>query len=793
MKWGGGAVVEILRCVLAVASVMLASDSILVVSEWCDAFLGRAACLGLVALSWREWRGAGRTGPGLRLALAAVAAGSAWLSFTPDHSALRMILVAWVVGFMWLGEVGIGGARRWPRGEAQGAGLACLLPVHLAALAYAMALGACERSAAVWLAWREVGGWAGHCVGGWVAGLPICGFGLLALVTIAGAGEVRRAHAAWCGALVAGFAGIEIFLSLKAPLTAVTVSACHLGGVGLVAAVVTGAARASGAASRGAAGPSCAADSLSRAAAGRRSIRIPAPRLPVYAISIGLTVAGLVTIWLPAPPPSFRQPAEGHRRPSVLLYSRGFLDWKVPGFDQVGLVNSGMFGLFRRALEREAFGSSGSVTEIEGGIRADDLAGVGLVVVINPTGGLGQADGQVLEEFVRAGGGLLVLGDHTNIGGSMHRLNSILAFTGIRFNFDSAVPMRSHWRGCLEVRRHPVTASAWRGSRRRCPPEELLQVAVGASLAVTAPALPLVVGRYGFADAGDSLNGGAGAYIGDLARGRGEAVGDVVLVAAEEVGRGRVLVFGDTSPFQNGALFLSQRLVCDAVEWVAPGVRRPRNHSGSGALRYADEMALIDFSLRPRASVSLFTETSLGGLANCLARVGVSAVPAFSRADWDSAARYLFLVAPTRLGRDDADALLGYAGQGGNVILAQGYASSQPCAGLLSRLGLAIEDIPLGNGDPAAGIGHKDAWAIRLADSDTIASHSKVLARAFGYPTAITVPVGRGSVTLLSDSRLLLDENLEGEWRAERRNISFVSRLIEQFRKGSEAGHADAP
>jgi hypothetical protein len=332
----------------------------------------------------------------------------------------------------------------------------------------------------------------------------------------------------------------------------------------------------------------------------------------------------------------------------------------------------------------------------------------------------------------------------------------------------------------------------------RCPPEALLQIAVGASLAIVPPAYPIVVGRYGFEDAGDSLNGGPGAFMGNLAHERGESVGDVVLVAAQQVGRGRVLVFGDTSPFQNGALFLSQGLASNAIQWLAGN---PRVSGGGLAFTYADEVALIDFSLRPRARLTLFDEASLGGLANCLARAGIVAAPAFSRSAWSQGARYLFLVSPTRFGRRDADRLATYMFEGGNVILAQGYNVPPPCRLLLSRFGLAIEDIPLGAGEAGSRVVHKDAWAISCPVRDgECAPDTLVRASAFGHPTVVTKRLGRGSLTLISDGRFFLDENLEGERRAEPRNLAFVNDLISALRaegpqpveSGRDVGHASA-
>ncbi|MFZ1947203.1 MAG: DUF4350 domain-containing protein [bacterium] len=498
----------------------------------------------------------------------------------------------------------------------------------------------------------------------------------------------------------------------------------------------------------------------------------------------------------------------------------------MPGYDRLGLANSGMFGLFRVSLERWAgavggrlilLGPAGSadcsdlaedLADSPGLLRRsyaitpEALGRMSAIVFINPTRGLEPRELESVEHFVRRGGGLLVMGDHTDIGGSREPLNSLLSFTGISFNFDSAVPLRRHWRGCLEVRGPAATASLLRG---QMPEEIMAEIAVGASLEVRPPAVPLVVGRYGFSDQGDRANGGNGAYLGDLVQGRTERAGEVVLVACEEVGQGRVLVFGDTSPFQNGALVFSRELAEDAMVWVGG---RGRSPAGSPVgLAWSDRTALIDFSLHPRASASLFAESSLGGLANCLAREGIVAVPAPTKDTWHDPSRnrpdYIFLVSPTRMSGDDAARLARYAEDGGQVILCAGYDEPQVCAPLLSRVGLEICDIPLGRGDGASDrsgrVAHKDAWAIRweprradraahsqygLTDGGTstpggrACADTSVLASAFGYPTVVRVGCGRGAVTLVADGGLLLDENLEGERRANRTNVAFVRRLV---------------
>jgi hypothetical protein len=402
---------------------------------------------------------------------------------------------------------------------------------------------------------------------------------------------------------------------------------------------------------------------------------------------------------------------------------------------------------------------------------------VGVVIFINPTTRLTDGEVSTLERFVTSGGGLLVLGDHTDIGGSKEPLNTVLSFTAIRFNFDSAMPLRKHWQGCLETRRHPVTRSTHG--------EVMLQMGIGASLEIEEPAFPVVVARYGFSDAGDPLNGGMGAYMGNGRHETGEGIGDIVVVAGQCIGRGRVVTFGDTSPFQNSAMLLSRQLVSDVVTWLGACRDEKSVYSlaDSACLSADEDNALIDFSLRPLANLELFTGASLGGLANCLVRAGVSAICAFSSDQWQECSTHLFLINPTRSPTDlERQWLLDYIATGGNLIVSKGYVSPQPCRNLLSNLGFSIKPVPLGGGDARARISHKDAWWVAYGgEADT-----SVLATAFGYPTVVNMRLGDGTVTMIGDGRLLLDENLEGEFDGNLDNMRFVVDLAKELGSGRQ-------
>ena len=92
-------------------------------------------------------------------------------------------------------------------------------------------------------------------------------------------------------------------------------------------------------------------------------------------------------------------------------------------------------------------------------------------------------------------------------------------------------------------------------------------VAVGASLELSGNAGPLLVGRYAFSDAGIRENV-MGSLLGNYHYDRGERLGDVTLVATATHGRGRVVVWGDTSAFQGVSSFYPE-VVGPMLAWLS--------------------------------------------------------------------------------------------------------------------------------------------------------------------------------------------------------------------------------
>ncbi len=113
----------------------------------------------------------------------------------------------------------------------------------------------------------------------------------------------------------------------------------------------------------------------------------------------------------------------------------------------------------------------------------------------------------------------------------------------MRVRFDSATFAIGGWLQSYEALRHPA-------SRGVSDTENDFGVVIGASVDVRPPARPLLAGRWGWADPGDVRS--PSGMMGNGRYDSGEKLGDLVLVAEQSFGRGKIVAFGDTSSFSNG-------------------------------------------------------------------------------------------------------------------------------------------------------------------------------------------------------------------------------------------------
>lgn len=492
----------------------------------------------------------------------------------------------------------------------------------------------------------------------------------------------------------------------------------------------------------------------------------------------------------------------------ILVHNRGGLDWDWPVFGKFGAFSGGMFGLLPVYCRANGYGFE--VLDRDR-VTPQDLSGFQILILINSPKVWEGEERRAVHDFVARGGGLLILGDHTDVFGLMRGFNSLLDEFGILFRFDSAYHARTTWRGCLATSPDAV-ASGW--------DLESPGVAIGASLELRGGARPLLTARYGHSDRGSRTNV-VGSFLGNYTYEGGEPLGDLTLVATATRGRGRVVVLGDTSPFQGGLSHSFPRVVGPLLEFLsrpAGVLERPsartlaaacllaalfvpwaaRSAGGTTAavavslltgvagawgasrthlptpIAIASDCVLVDSSHLPAVGHYEARVNPCGPLYTNLLRCGLRVVD-LDR--WDRAAivraRGIAFIAPQRsFTRAQVADLLRAEEAGGVVLLAVGQPDAAASRSLLRAHGLDLSRRPLGT-IPSGVTGHGrrgrekprflDAWPIvRTSGADPAADpRVDVLYRAGDDVIVLFRRQGRGGLLLFADSRFFSIMNVE--------------------------------
>lgn len=237
---------------------------------------------------------------------------------------------------------------------------------------------------------------------------------------------------------------------------------------------------------------------------------------------------------------------------TVLFYKQGALDWDTARFGKYGQRSGGMFGLMPKYLK-----AAGSSTRMIDSLKPSVLAGGDVLVMINLNKALTKKELFTVWQFVRHGGGLLLLGDHTDLAGHMKNFNKILMHVPLKLKFDSAMPSRYTWDNLMEIRPHVLSSGFGYEARRSWW--------VGASLACEYPTVPLVIGKYCYSDKGYKDNPKK-AFLGNRRFDSYERLNDNVLAAVVPYGKGKIMVCGDTSAYHNTVFMTTHRFVRHTME-----------------------------------------------------------------------------------------------------------------------------------------------------------------------------------------------------------------------------------
>lgn len=526
-----------------------------------------------------------------------------------------------------------------------------------------------------------------------------------------------------------------------------------------------------------------------------------------------VTALAAALLLLATPPTSWRRPV-----PRELVFlERGVVSFTSPDYTRFGKMAGGMFG--KLPDYARLFGCNSTVVkEIPAVLTPGQV-----LVITNLDEDLGAETRARIWKFVADGGALWVLGDHTFIKNGRNHLNELLAPTHISLKNDSAQFFPQGWFNSY----HFIQGTPFGALRDDA--ENRPGILVGASLDLRAPAQPFILGRHGYSDWGLEQPDGDRGYLGDFKYQPSERLGDLVLVAGERHGKGRVLVFGDTSSFFATNLSRSYELLRASLSWLgesnawslpatkpgraaaallllafaaamfrwrhAPVAAAPlaaaaaltlAGHQPTGLLPYDDawsrnQLALIDFSHQPYASKHSSTGAGLHGVSINLLRYGLLPV---TMNEWDPGmlerARYLILNAPRRpLTAADRKRITRFMENGGTVILGCGYQHAAASRQLLEPLGIAIGGIPLGRffDKPAfqQPVSFMCAWEIAAKPPEA----AVLCAYDDQRPLMIALPVGKGKLIVIADSEFLHNRNVEGHENHDPANTTFLKNLFD--------------
>jgi hypothetical protein len=534
-------------------------------------------------------------------------------------------------------------------------------------------------------------------------------------------------------------------------------------------------------------------------------------RVPL-AVGGGLLAAALVVTVAP----SSRPPDLKGKR--IVLYEQGFLNWLKPTHGQYGRLSIGMYGMLPTFLQ-----SLGAETAFTTDLSSQDLQDADALVVIYPNEPWEPGQLDAVWDFVRRGGSLLVMGEHTvQHDNGASRFNELLAPTDIRVRFDSAMFAVGGWLQSYEALWHPTTAGIG-------DTENEFGIVIGASVHARAPARPLIVGRWGWADPGDVTS--ASAMMGNGSYDAGERLGDVVLAAEQSLGQGKVVVFGDTSSLSNGINIGGHPFTSRLFAYLADHDTRPLAYwrQALGVLAIAALGILLAAGAEPLLLTSVVVSLAIC-LTVCtgnthaawnvvpdgkhlpgkkLAYIDACHLGHFSRESWRDdglaglsltlmrngyltlmlpeltdhrlqGAGLLVSVAPSRpYTLEERASIKRFVEQGGVFICTVGNDRAGPSEPLLSELGFRVGTLqwhgnrrdglfePLGyfkspyfnNGDRMAYVRFHAAWPISCSDPD-----AQIIAH---YPTdkplIVARRLGRGRVVVIGDTCFAQNKNLERE------------------------------
>ncbi|MDI6807962.1 MAG: hypothetical protein QME66_03125 [Candidatus Eisenbacteria bacterium] len=187
------------------------------------------------------------------------------------------------------------------------------------------------------------------------------------------------------------------------------------------------------------------------------------------------------------------------------------------------------------------------------------LSNYDILFIKTPTRPFSNREIDAIEKFVRAGGGLFLDGDHTNVFGSSTFANPLAERFGLRFNYDATYDLRS------------LSLSVY--NRPSLLPHPVVQrvptYLFATSCSMDAPMFSdkVIIG-YGLRAV--RLDYSRTSYFADASKEQNYDFGLFIQAAGTKIGKGRVLGYTDSTVWSNFFMFIPGKpeLILGTMEWL---------------------------------------------------------------------------------------------------------------------------------------------------------------------------------------------------------------------------------
>lgn len=248
----------------------------------------------------------------------------------------------------------------------------------------------------------------------------------------------------------------------------------------------------------------------------------------------------------------------GAEKQGRVVVDEGHSDWEWSD-EPLGTEKYGLRSTYSFTSMFEHLAKIWRVDRTREELTTESLSNVDVLVLKMPTSPYSDAEVEAVVAFVEAGGGLWLIGDHTDVFGSSTYLNAVSERFGMRFCFDYVFDLGT---GGLDIYRRPSVAP--HPVVRHVPP---FMFATGCSLSTSLGCDSAMTGvRLG------SLRGDYSQKNFFPVPGPRESLrfGSFCQMASRVYGRGRVLAFSDSTSFSSFFFFIPGKveLALGSIDWL---------------------------------------------------------------------------------------------------------------------------------------------------------------------------------------------------------------------------------